>query len=56
MPEHPTMSFTTAQHDQELAKQRQKGELMYVSKDRNIHGDIYIESDAEEIYLPDGTQ
>jgi len=29
------------------------GDLMYVSKDRSVLGDLYIESDAEEIYLPD---
>ena len=26
---------------------------MLVSKDRNVQADIYMESDAEEIYLPD---
>ena len=29
--------------------------VMFVSKDRNVQGDIYMESDAEEIYMPDGT-
>ena len=29
-------------------------ETMYVSKDRNLRADIYMESDAEEIYVPDG--
>ena len=28
--------------------------VMYVSKDRKVQGDIYTESDAEEIYMPDG--
>ena len=28
--------------------------VMFVSQDRNVQGDIYIESEAEEIYLPDG--
>ena len=32
------------------------GDLMFVSNDRNVQGDLYIESDAEEIYLPDGAQ
>ena len=27
---------------------------MFVSKDRKVQGDIYTESDAEEIYMPDG--
>ena len=48
------MSFPTAQHDQELFNNRNKDDLMFVSNDRNVQGDIYIESDAEEIYLPDG--
>lgn len=26
---------------------------MFVSNDKNVHGDIYIESDAEEIFLPE---
>lgn len=29
---------------------------MFVSNDRNVQGDIYMESDAEEIYMPDGAQ
>ena len=27
--------------------------VMFVSKDRNVHADMYMESDAEEIYMPD---
>jgi len=27
--------------------------LMIVSKDRNVQGDFYTESDAEEMYVPD---
>ena len=27
---------------------------MFVSKDHNVHADMYMESDAEEIYRPDG--
>ena len=26
---------------------------MFVSNDRNVQGDLYMESDAEELYLPD---
>ena len=29
------------------------GDLMIVSSDKNVQGDLYIESDADEIYLPD---
>ena len=28
--------------------------VMFVSKDHNLHADMYMESDAEEIYMPDG--
>lgn len=28
--------------------------VMFVSKDHNVQADIYIESDAEEIYMPYG--
>lgn len=28
--------------------------VMFVSKDHNVHADMYMESDAEEIYMPDG--
>lgn len=27
--------------------------VMFVSKDRNVQADMYMESDAEEIYMPD---
>ena len=27
---------------------------MFVSKDQDVHADFYIESEAEEIYMPDG--
>ena len=27
--------------------------VMFVSKDRNVAADLYMESDTEEIYLPD---
>ena len=28
--------------------------MMFVSKDPNMQADLYIESEAEEIYMPDG--
>ena len=30
-------------------------ETLFVSKDHNLQADVYMESDAEEIYMPDGT-
>ena len=29
--------------------------VMFVSKNQNVQADFYIESDAEEIYMPDHT-
>lgn len=45
--------MVAAQLDQELEKRRLLGDLMLVSNNKNVQGDIYIESEAEEIYLPD---
>mmetsp|Transcript_35437 Transcript_35437/g.46655 ORF Transcript_35437/g.46655 Transcript_35437/m.46655 type:complete len:134 (-) Transcript_35437:959-1360(-) len=53
MPALPTMSLAAVQHDQELERKRMMGDLMLVSNDRNVQGDLYMESDAEEIYLPE---
>lgn len=57
MPNIPSMSIGVAQHDLELEKQRMMAygnETLFVSKDKNLHADVYMESDTEEIYMPDG--
>ena len=28
--------------------------LLFVSQDQNLDADLYMESEAEEIYMPDG--
>lgn len=54
IPNIPSMSIDVA----ELEKQRLLGhgynETLFVSKDHNVQADMYMESDAEEIYMPDG--
>ena len=40
-------------HEHEINRQRMMGELMVVSNNRNVQGDLYMESDAEEIYVPE---
>ena len=47
------MSLEAVQADQELERRRIMGDLMFVSNDPKLQGDLYMESDAEEIYLPD---
>ena len=53
MPNLPTMSIEAAEQMAKYGNRTMETPLMIVSKDRNVQGDFYTESDAEEMYVPD---